>query len=128
MLQGYMTQQLQEKSINAVGVSIRGKDKRTRLELAANPIFEGKVLFPRHGCEGLLDQALNFAVARNDDLVDALTTLILGIIDKPPTHTAQVMFVKFNGYNRCSPTRRIGMGPGSASSIEFTGGGVMRRY
>jgi len=126
MLQGYMTQQLQEKSINAVGVSIRGKDKRTRLELAANPIFEGKVLFPRHGCEGLLDQALNFAVARNDDLVDALTTLILGIIDKPPTHTAQVMFVKFNGYNRIG--RNIGMGLGVTSSIEFTGDGVARRY
>jgi len=96
MLQGFMTQQLREKNIEAVGVPIRGKDKRTRLELSANPIFEKKVLFPRHGCEGVLDQALNFGVAKNDDLVDALTTLILGIIDNPPHNYPQVMIVKHN--------------------------------
>lgn len=128
MLQGFMTQQLREKSIDAVGVAIRGKDKRTRLELAANPIFEGKVLFPRHGCEGLIDQALNFAVTKHDDLVDALTTLILGIIDKPPTNSPQLEFVRFNGYSRHTIDRGIGMGPGSTSSIEFTGAGVARRY
>ena len=128
MLQGFMTQQLREKSIEAVGVPIRGKDKRTRLELSANPVFEGKVLFPRHGCEGLIDQALNFGVAKNDDLVDALTTLILGIIDNPPHNYPQVMFVKHNFYDRLSTNRRGGWGPGITSSIEFTDSGIIRRY
>ena len=99
MLQGFMTQQMQEKNIDAVGVPIRGKDKRTRLELAANPIFEGKVLFPRHGCERLIDQALNFAVTKHDDLVDALTTLILGIIDKPPCNGSRIEVIRYNSFN-----------------------------
>ncbi len=127
MLQGFMTQQLRDKNIDAVGVPIRGKDKRTRLELSANPIFEGKVLFPRHGCEGVLDQALNFGVAKNDDLVDALTTLILGIIDKPP-HNNQRVRIKHNFYDRLSADRRGGWGPGKTSSIEFTDSGIIRRY
>lgn len=128
MLQGFMTQQLREKGIEAIGVPVRGKDKRTRLELSANPIFEGKVLFPRHGCEGMLDQALNFAVAKHDDLVDALTTLLLGIIDKPPHNNQQFQMIRHNLYSRHSTARILGMGPGVTSSMEFTDDGVFRRY
>lgn len=143
MLQGFMTQQLREKSIEAIGVPIRGKDKRTRLELSANPIFEGKVLFPRHGCEEALDQALNFGVAKNDDMVDALTTLILGIIEKPPHNGSQVVRLKHNLYDRdinsedwadredhelFRKLRKHPWGPGKSSSIEFTDSGVIRRY
>jgi len=129
MLQGYVTQQLNSKGIEAIGVPIRGKDKRTRLELAAPKIYEGKVLFPRHGCEDILHQLLNFGILKHDDMVDAFTTLILGLIEKPPYHGQQIWFMKHNLYDRDrSLTRSRGWGPGISHSIELTDRGVIQRY
>lgn len=56
-----------------------GTDKRSRLKAAATFIQSGQVRFPRKGCEDLLAQILGFGVEEHDDLVDGLTTLILGI-------------------------------------------------
>lgn len=56
-----------------------GTDKRSRLRAAATFIQSGQVRFPRKGCEDLLAQILGFGVEEHDDLVDGLTTLILGI-------------------------------------------------
>jgi len=124
MLQGYVTQQLNAKGIEAIGVPIRGKDKRTRLELSSPSIYEGKVMFPRHGCKELLNQLLNFGVTKHDDLVDAFTTLILGMTEKPPCNGQQIEIIRGRRpYNRSG-----GMGPGYGHSIEFGGGGVYRRY
>lgn len=57
-------------------------DKRARLRVAANYIKNGTVLFPRKGCEDLLIQLLGFGVEEYDDLVDALTQLILGLANQ----------------------------------------------
>lgn len=55
-------------------------DKRARLRVAARYIKNGTVLFPRSGCERLIQQLLSFGSTENDDLCDGLTTLILGIV------------------------------------------------
>ena len=56
-------------------------DKAARLQVAANYIKNGTVLFPRKGCEILLEQILGFPVESRDDLVDAACYVILGLVD-----------------------------------------------
>lgn len=127
ILQGVLATQLRGKGIDTVSVTIR-KDKRTRLELSSPMIYEGKVLFPKHGCEELLNQVLNFGVTKHDDVCDALTVLILGIIEKPPNNGQQVMFIKHDFYDRAPISRSHGWGPGITSSIEFRGDEIHSRY
>lgn len=55
-------------------------DKRARLRVAARYIKNGTVLFPRTGCEKLIQQLVNFGNEDKDDLVDGLTNLILGAV------------------------------------------------
>ena len=55
-------------------------DKRARLRVAARYIKNGTVLFPRTGCEKLIEQLLNFGNEEHDDLVDGLVNLILGAV------------------------------------------------
>lgn len=55
-------------------------DKRARLRIAARYIKNGTVLFPRTGCEKLIQQLLNFGSEDHDDLVDGLVNLILGAV------------------------------------------------
>jgi len=57
-------------------------DKRSRLRVAARYIKNGTVLFPRTGCEKLIQQLLNFGNEEHDDLVDALVILILGLVEQ----------------------------------------------
>lgn len=56
-------------------------DKAARLQVAANYIKNGTVLFPRKGCEDLLNQLLGFGVESKDDMVDAMTYAILGLVE-----------------------------------------------
>lgn len=51
--------------------------------IASHLIKSGKILFPRKGCELLIDQIVNFGSEKYDDLADAFTALILDVIDTP---------------------------------------------
>lgn len=147
MLQGYVTQQLNDHGIEAIGVPIRGKDKRTRLQLAATYIYNKKVYFPRKGCEKLIQQIIDLGVASHDDLADAFSTLVLGIIENPPNNS-QAILVQSNLYNRHNlriighddedwaekedrelfGLEKRGWGPGITASFEITDDGIIRRY
>lgn len=141
MLQGYVTQQLVDKGIDAIGVPIRGKDKRTKLELSAPLIYEKRLHFPRTGCEGLLKQIFGLGVESHDDMVDAFTTLVLGMIENAPHNSSQIKFLKHNFYDQNINgsedwadiedqdmfTGRA-WGPGITSSFELTESGVVQRY
>ncbi len=59
-----------------------GGDKRARLRTAATFIQNGTVVFPKKGCEDLIAQLLGFGVENNDDLVDAMVYLILGLANE----------------------------------------------
>ncbi len=76
---------LAAEGIPAEGVPINGQDKKFRLELTANMIKSGRILFPKEGAERLIEQILYFELEKHDDLVDAFTILILGVMgDKTP--------------------------------------------
>lgn len=55
-------------------------DKRARLRSIAMFIQNGTVVFPRSGCEDLIDQIVNFGITDHDDLMDAFVHLIIGLV------------------------------------------------
>jgi len=149
-----LTQLLDDKDIRAIGVKVGGNDKRTRLSMVSEYVRSGKIEFPEKGADELIDQILDFGVAANDDLVDAFTTLIAGIVQSPPStfnmspeemqQLRKDMYSAF--YSRGSiyggedwaeredreifgRLNRHPWGPGRGSSIEFGSDGLPhRRY
>lgn len=82
--QASMVQQLQNDGIHEVlGVNPGGSDKRTRLALVSSLIQSGNILFPKTGCEELLQQMIHFGVEKHDDLVDAFTMVANHVVTKP---------------------------------------------
>lgn len=79
--QAAVIQQLNQDGVEAKGVKVT-TDKRSRLMSISNMIQTGKILFPRHGAEGLIRQILGFGVERHDDLVDAFTIIGHQAIDE----------------------------------------------
>jgi predicted phage terminase large subunit-like protein len=73
---------LSSKSIPVEGVQVHGQDKRTRLALVTHIIQQGKVWFPRHGAEELINQLTGFGIERHDDLADAFSLLLLKILEE----------------------------------------------
>jgi len=77
-----LPQQLVNEGVHNATTTKPGKqDKRTRLVLTANLIKTGKVLFPLHGAEQLINQIVHFGVEKHDDLADAFTTVILKLVE-----------------------------------------------
>lgn len=75
-------QHLASKNIPVEGVSPRGQDKRTRLALVTQLIQQGKVWFPKSGCEELISQLVGFGIEKHDDLADAFSMLLLKVLEK----------------------------------------------
>lgn len=86
-------QQMREDGYHAVGVKIPPGDKRERFALHTPLIQEGKILFPRRGCENLIAQMTGFGIEKHDDLVDALSILIQKIWEEVQIGP-QVMVIK----------------------------------
>ena len=76
-----LAQMLEYEGLVAEEVTPQGKDKQTRLFLAKKLIADGTILFPKTGTEDLETQLLGFGVEKHDDLVDALTLIVLKLKD-----------------------------------------------
>lgn len=124
-----VTQLLNDREVKAVGVAPGSKDKRTRLSIISEWIRTGKIIFPYQGTKELEDQMLNFGTTRYDDLVDALTTLILGIMEKPPTSGSTVLIMDFDRESFYGGGRKKSnsWGPGHGWSIELGSDGQFRQ-
>lgn len=70
-----LPQQLQELGFPVEGVKLQG-DKREKIALTGYLIQNGQILFPKHGCEELIQQLVGFGVEKHDDLADAFAILI----------------------------------------------------
>lgn len=77
--QSALVEQLQALKIPAHEVKLKNLGKRERLALVVPWITRGKVEFPFGKCDQLINQMLNFGVEPHDDLVDALSLLIMQI-------------------------------------------------
>lgn len=82
-----LVQQLSVERILIEGVSVGSMDKRSRLCLTSAYIEAGKILFPKHGAEELIDQLVNFGVEKHDDLADAFSLVINKIIETDQAFT-----------------------------------------
>lgn len=79
-----LSQQLVAEGVSRVRTINPGRnDKRTRLNMTANWIKNGKILFPDTGAKELIDQIVNFGVERYDDLADAFSYAIVSAMDEP---------------------------------------------
>lgn len=87
-----LPQQLKTEGILDVKSGRPMTDKRSRLALTTHLIQSGRVLFPRHGAEELINQIVNFGVEKYDDLADAFSILILNCIEQP-TVTPRIYFM-----------------------------------
>ena len=74
--QAAVVQQLKTEGLDVIGVSPHS-DKRSRLNMIADKIQRGVILFSRTGVEDLITQLVGFGIEKHDDLVDALTTAVL---------------------------------------------------
>lgn len=80
--QASVVQQLKKMGVDAQAFKVHGQDKRARLNSISAMIRQGRVLFPKEGAEDLLQQLLYFGVEKHDDLVDALSMVVLIALDK----------------------------------------------
>ncbi len=86
-----VVEQLEAEGLDAVGVKV-GTDKRTRLALISSMIQDGTILFPRQGCEKLIQQLVGFGAEKHDDLADAFSLLIGAIAIEKNKAEFSVMF------------------------------------
>lgn len=75
------TEALRNKWVNAKGVKVGAIDKRSRLSLVSHLIKNGVILFPKTGCELLINQIVGFGVEKHDDLMDAFVILATYALD-----------------------------------------------
>jgi len=92
-----LIQMFQHEGINAEEITPGGEDKHARLNTASPWIKNAIILFSREGAEELINQILYFETEKHDDLVDALTLLVLALLDKDrsPDNPVVVKLVNF---------------------------------
>jgi predicted phage terminase large subunit-like protein len=74
--QAAVVQQLKHDGLDVMGVTPHS-DKRSRLNMIADKIQRGVIVFPKKGAEQLITQLVGFGVEKHDDLVDALTMAVI---------------------------------------------------
>lgn len=75
-----LVDELKKENVPAEEFKTQGQDKRMRLTLTTNLLQSGKILFPRHGADHLVQQLTGFGKERHDDLADAFSILILKVM------------------------------------------------
>ena len=65
---------------NAETVPLRSMPKEERLAFTAQFIQKGCIFFPPRGAEFLKRQIVDFGLERSDDLMDAFTILVIGVV------------------------------------------------
>jgi len=90
-----LVEELAKLGYPAEGLKVMGNDKRQRLILTSSRIKNGSILFPRKGCELLMDQLVGFGYEAHDDLADAFAILVIKVIEDslhPPILIGRVGF------------------------------------
>ena len=77
-----LVQLLESYRYDVEAVPAKGGDKAARLRFATPYLKEGKVLFPRKGCEVLIAQLVGFGKEKHDDLADAFAYLVIKTAEK----------------------------------------------
>ena len=73
--QASIVQQLSSDGYKNVEAVVPKGDKRSRLEVISPLIKEGRIRFPREGCDDLIRQMTGFGMEKHDDIADAFSLL-----------------------------------------------------
>lgn len=79
--QGSIVEQLRKEGVHAEGVKVFGQDKRSRLASISHMVEAGKVLFPKTGCERLIEQLTHLGLEDHDDLADAFSMVLSQVME-----------------------------------------------
>lgn len=100
-----LIQWLKQEDVDVEGVKIGGADKRSRLALTTHLIRSGSILFPRTGCEQLIEQMVGLGIEKHDDLADAFSILINQIM-KENKPVPRILFLE-GAFHRPDPFRGL---------------------
>jgi len=90
--QGIFTELLRQRGVPAKPFPVKGQNKEDRLNAVSAWIQLGMVIFPEKGCEELIEQVLGLGKERHDDLVDAMTMLIIQMFNDSK-NTPNIYFI-----------------------------------
>lgn len=89
-----LVQELELKGLVVEEVKVN-VGKRERLVSVSHWIRNGKIKFPKQGCEQLIQQILGFGVEKHDDLVDAFTMVCSKIMAQLNIPDPQIYIISF---------------------------------
>ena len=95
--QSALAQELELKGVVVEEVKVN-VGKRERLVSVSHWIRDGKIRFPKQGCEQLIQQILGFGVEKHDDLVDAFTLVCSKLMIQLNKPFSQIYVLSFK-YN-----------------------------
>jgi len=95
-----LVQLLETQKVDVEGCYTGYSDKAARLRLTTSFIENGKILFPKEGCEELIEQLVGFGKETHDDLADAFSILILKVMEKNNIHRGSAGLFGPNGGNK----------------------------
>jgi len=87
---------------NTKPFDVHTQDKQARLETTLHHLSLGNVLFPKNGCEVLIDQLYRFGRERYDDLADAFSMLVIKSFEVTQTFNSVIMVDVINCKNGVS--------------------------
>ncbi|MFA6038702.1 MAG: hypothetical protein WCV62_01590 [Candidatus Peribacteraceae bacterium] len=91
--QGMLIETLDRDGYDVKGSKVKNQDKRARLALTSHLIQSERVLFPRQGCEELINQLLNFGIEAHDDLADAFAILLAYVLEEGPGSSMGMIWI-----------------------------------
>lgn len=94
-----LIQMLAAEGINVKEFSVQGNDKRTRLNMVSPWVKNGKVIFPRKGCEELIDQLVYFGTTKHDDLADSFSMMIMSLFNQTVEYAPIIGFIEHDRPN-----------------------------
>jgi phage terminase large subunit-like protein len=94
--QGMLIETLDRDGYDAKGMKVKNQDKRARLSMTSHLLQSGHVFFPKHGCEDLINQLVNFGIESHDDLADAFAILLAHILEEGVGSSFGIMWIGGN--------------------------------
>ena len=105
LVEGYGYQKVLAQMLVSIGIPAQetiplGMDKRARLRMTSQFISTGRIVFPRHGAEELINQLVYFGAEKHDDLVDAFTLVVYQALEEMKRPNMPSIYVIDLGHSR----------------------------
>ena len=76
-----IVQLLNQKNYDVEACYTNGASKHARLQLTSSMVQDGRIVFPKTGCEELITQLVGFGKESHDDLADAFSVMVIKVLE-----------------------------------------------